>query len=100
MVHDSKNVRTKCHYKKHFFVFQAEEIEALCSIYGLLWRTEDEFNRSYSIAVSEGDDKVTLYFTLPAEYPSLSPPIYEFSAPSLSRLDKLELSGRLENIYL
>lgn len=79
---------------------QAEEIEALCSIYESQWKTEDEATRSYSIEVVEGTHHVTLYVTLPPEYPSDSPPVYLISAPDLNQNIKMEISNELENLYL
>ncbi|XP_046676099.1 protein IMPACT-like [Homalodisca vitripennis] len=79
---------------------QADEIEALCSIYGDQWQTEDELNQAYCVAVTEGKCDAVLHIKLPPEYPSIAPPQYQLSAPTLSREDKQSLSDRLESIYL
>lgn len=79
---------------------QAEEIEALCSIYEAQWKTEDEATRNYSIEIIEGNYHVTLYITLPPEYPSDSPPVYLISAPDLNQNVKIEICNELENLYL
>lgn len=41
-----------------------------------------------------------LHVIFPPEYPSTSPPVYQLSAPFLRGLDKSELCGLLEDIYL
>ncbi|KAG8297252.1 hypothetical protein J6590_038856 [Homalodisca vitripennis] len=79
---------------------RADEIEALCSIYGDQWQTEDELNQAYCVAVTEGKCDAVLHIKLPPEYPSIAPPQYQLSAPTLSREDKQSLSDRLESIYL
>lgn len=75
---------------------QVEEIEALCSIYGNEWKTEDEENRSYSIKI-EG---AVLYVILPSDYPSASPPQYQLSAPYLGINEKQLISSQLDEVYL
>jgi hypothetical protein len=72
----------------------------LCSIYGHEWKTEDEVNRTYSIIVEEGILSAILYVTLPADYPSTSPPQYQLSAPSLGAPEKSEISAQLDQVYL
>lgn len=79
---------------------QAEEIEALCSIYESQWKTVDEADRNYSIEIVEGNHHVTLYVTLPPGYPTDSPPIYSVLAPDLKQDVKIEIYNELENIYL
>lgn len=77
-----------------------EEIEALCSIYGTEWKTEDEVNRTYSIRIEEGIQSAVLYVTVPADYPSESPPEYQLSAPSLGAQEKKIISSLLDQVYL
>ncbi|XP_069695439.1 protein IMPACT-like isoform X2 [Periplaneta americana] len=79
---------------------QVEEIEALSSIYGNEWKTEDEANRAYSIRIEEGTQSAVLYITVPADYPSASPPQYQLSAPTLSAQDKQTISTQLDEVYL
>uniref|UniRef100_A0A1B6MFS3 RWD domain-containing protein n=1 Tax=Graphocephala atropunctata TaxID=36148 RepID=A0A1B6MFS3_9HEMI len=79
---------------------QVEEIEALSSIYLDQWKTEDGPNHAYSVTISEGEIDIMLHIKLPPEYPSDAPPLYQLSAPSLSRSEKQNLAGRLGNIYL
>jgi hypothetical protein len=80
--------------------FQVEEVEVLCSIYGDEWKTEDEVNRTYSIKVEEGIQSAVLYVTLPADYPSTSPPQYQLSAPSLGAQEKAVIAAQLDEVYL
>lgn len=79
---------------------QVEEIEALCSIYGPEWKTEDEVSHTYSIKIEEGIQSAILYVTLPADYPSTSPPQYQLSAPSLGSQEKTIISALLDQVYL
>ncbi|XP_022837221.1 protein IMPACT-like [Spodoptera litura] len=79
---------------------QNEEIEALSAIYGDDWTMESDKTRSYSITIYEKKYEVVLYVTMPEDYPSQSPPSYEFSAPWMDRKDKSELHQALDEIYL
>ncbi|CAH1641776.1 unnamed protein product [Spodoptera littoralis] len=79
---------------------QDEEIEALSAIYGDDWAMESDKTRSYSIKILEKEYEVVLYVTMPEDYPSQSPPSYEFSAPWMDRKDKSELHQALDEIYL
>ncbi|XP_026735306.1 protein IMPACT-like [Trichoplusia ni] len=79
---------------------QAEEVEALSSIYGDDWTTESDVSRSYSIRIEENKNEVRLYVTMPSDYPSLAPPKYEISAPWMDRKAKTELLHALEEVYL
>lgn len=79
---------------------QVEEIEALCSIYGSEWKTEDEANRAYSIKIEEGIQSAVLYITLPTDYPLASPPQCQLSAPTLSAQDKQIILTQLDEVYL
>lgn len=74
-----------------------DEVESLSSIYDKQWKTEDEGGCSYSVNIS---DSVTLYVTLPLNYPSKAPPTYQISAPKLSNEEKREISRILEETYL
>ncbi|KAJ9592784.1 hypothetical protein L9F63_015562, partial [Diploptera punctata] len=75
---------------------QVEEIEALCSIYGNEWKTEDEANRSYSIKIEDA----VLYVKMPSDYPSASPPEYQLSAPYLGTSEKQRISSHMDQVYL
>lgn len=79
---------------------QAEEVEALSSIYGEDWTTESEETRSYNIRIEENKHEVLLYVTLPEEYPSLAPPKYELSAPWMDRKAKEKLHMLLDEVYI
>jgi hypothetical protein len=72
----------------------------LSSIYDTNFKIEDEANRSYSIIVKEEQKSITLYFQFSEDYPSTSPPTYQVSAPWLKGLQRLELCGSLEDIYM
>lgn len=81
---------------------QADEVEALSSIYEDNWSVVDEKTRIFSLKFV-GDHKqyaITLTITLPPTYPSDSPPVYEIGAPWLKANEKINLSNELENIYL
>ncbi|EEB11391.1 impact, putative [Pediculus humanus corporis] len=78
---------------------QVEEIEVLRSIYSDEWKTENEADRSYSIDIQHEDFKITLYVTLPENYPSESPPTYTLLAPNLTRHQKNQLSNLLDEVY-
>ncbi|CAG9792389.1 unnamed protein product [Diatraea saccharalis] len=79
---------------------QAEEVEALSSIYGDDWTLESNITRSYRIRIKEGDKEVLLFVTMPPEYPELSPPKYELSAPWMDRAAKRKLLEDLDKIYI
>ncbi|KAJ8708387.1 hypothetical protein PYW07_010512 [Mythimna separata] len=79
---------------------QAEEVEALSSIYGDDWTTESEAARSYSVRIVENKNEVILYVTMPVDYPSQSPPKYELSAPWMERKAKTKLHHTLDEVYL
>lgn len=82
------------------FMFKAEEVEALSSIYGDDWTTESDITKSYCIKVKEKKKEILLYVTMPADYPSLSPPKYEISAPWMERKAKERLHSTLDEVYL
>ncbi|XP_071441156.1 protein IMPACT-like isoform X2 [Hetaerina americana] len=50
--------------------------------------------------VEEGSNEVVLFVTLPLEYPSASPPIYQLSAPWLKGPERQDMCGQLEEVYL
>lgn len=75
-------------------------MEALSSIYGKDWITESEASRSYSITIEENKNEVILYVTMPEDYPSMSPPKYELSAPWMPRKAKEQLHKELDEVYL
>lgn len=79
---------------------QAEEVEALSSIYGEDWITESEATRSYSITIKDNKNEVRLYVTMPDDYPGHSPPKYELSAPWMDRKAKEQLHRLLDEVYL
>lgn len=78
------------------FTRQADEVEALQSIYPDEWRVENKPSRSYSIRLLF----VTLYISLPLNYPSQAPPTYQLSAPELKRKEKEELAMLLDKTYM
>lgn len=88
-----------CDIFKYCF-YQAEEVEALSSIYGDDWITESEATRSYSIRIEENKNEVRLYVTMPEDYPALAPPKYELSAPWMDRKAKTQLHNTLDEVCL
>ncbi|XP_017769095.1 PREDICTED: protein IMPACT-like [Nicrophorus vespilloides] len=78
-------------------LLQAEELEALESIYGEEWKKDTISDNSYSIRIT-GD--VELFLTLDTLYPSEAPPTYQLMAPGLSKTVKLLISSACEEIYL
>ncbi|KOB74708.1 putative Impact [Operophtera brumata] len=78
---------------------QAEEVEALTSIYGDDWQIESEASRSYRITIEQGKNEVLLYVTMPEDYPALAPPKYEISAPWMDRKAKGQLHAALDEVY-
>lgn len=81
-------------------LFQIEEIEVLCSIYGDDWKTENEGDRSYNMEIKEAGFTVTLYVTLPDTYPYKSPPTYILLAPEIDGRQKVILGNQLDEVYL
>ncbi|GFR23581.1 protein IMPACT [Trichonephila clavata] len=75
---------------------QANEIEALSSIFEDKWELENLRDRSYSINITNSSGK-NVYFrvVLPEDYPVNSPPTYLFSAPWMTRNEKNNLSSML-----
>ncbi|XP_026316203.1 protein IMPACT-like [Hyposmocoma kahamanoa] len=78
---------------------QAEEVEALSSIYSDDWTTESDLSKSYNIKIQEGKKEATLYVTMPPNYPSQAPPKYELSAPWMDRKAKEKLRSALDEVY-
>ncbi|XP_072946484.1 protein IMPACT-A-like [Epargyreus clarus] len=79
---------------------QIDEVEALCSIYEDDFITESAESRCYSIRVKENNNEVLLSVTMPPDYPTLSPPKFEISAPWMSRKMKEDLHRGLDEVYL
>ncbi|XP_052751024.1 protein IMPACT-B-like [Galleria mellonella] len=79
---------------------QAEEVEALSSIYGDDWTIESEKIKTYRIRIIENKKEAMLHVTMPPEYPTLSPPKYELSAPWMDRRAKANLRNLLDDVYL
>ncbi|KAJ1519947.1 hypothetical protein ONE63_004181 [Megalurothrips usitatus] len=80
-------------------VRQAEEQEALKSIYGEDWK-EDFGDGCWSIALSEGTLSLELFITLTDVYPNQGPPLFQILAPSLTRPEMVEITNILQDIYL
>ncbi|RXG69895.1 Protein IMPACT-B [Armadillidium vulgare] len=81
------------------FSKQKDEIEALSSIYGTDFHSEDSNLNSYSVEINENEEAV-LEFSFPPEYPSSAPPTYSLSAPWLKGLKRKTVDSYLEEIYL
>ncbi|KAL2090255.1 hypothetical protein ACEWY4_014943 [Coilia grayii] len=83
---------------------QIDEIEALSSIYGDEWCVIDEASRIFCIKISDSSDNpkwtACLQTILPPDYPSRAPPLYQMNAGWLRGPERMELSNRLEEIYL
>ncbi|CAH1777283.1 unnamed protein product [Owenia fusiformis] len=78
---------------------QADEIEALMSIYGDEFLVDDEAERKYSIAINHDSTSINLQVQLPLGYPSEAPPTYQLSCPWLRGQERVELQNILESIY-
>ena len=79
---------------------QADEIEALTSIYEDEIEIINEATRTYLFQISSRS--ITLFYlqvSLPDTYPSTSPPVYEFHAPWLKSNERLELHKKLDGLY-
>jgi len=79
------------------FSKQCDEIEALTSIYGDVVQVRT--NDGQQCCDVHINDEVTLTVTMPITYPNESPPVYEISAPYLSRSEKQNLFIKLDEIY-
>lgn len=77
---------------------QAEEQEALKSIYGDEWKEDGA--GSWCINLSEGAATLELFVTLTEMYPGQGPPFFQILAPSLSREEMMEITNILQDIYL
>ncbi|KAB0799229.1 hypothetical protein PPYR_07109 [Photinus pyralis] len=77
-------------------VEQINELEALSAIYGSEWHEQFEIDNCYYICV--GPD-VQLSVTLPLDYPSKRPPLYELLAPTLTKEQKAHISREFDEIY-
>lgn len=79
---------------------QADEIEALSSIFYDKWVVENITDRAYSINITSTSGN-NLYFkvVLPKDYPINSPPTYLISAPWMSRNAKNNLYSMLDEVY-
>jgi len=75
-----------------------EELQALEAIYGDAFTLDSE--TSCSLRLDCEQTQVVLSFSLPASYPSLSPPTYSYSAPFLGPREKAELQAELDSAYL
>merc|ERR1712013_763247 len=75
-----------------------EELRALEAIYGDLFTLDSE--TSCSLRLDCGREQAVLSFSLPATYPSQSPPSYSYSAPFLGPREKSELQAELDSVYL
>ncbi|GFV43204.1 protein IMPACT [Trichonephila clavipes] len=80
---------------------QANEIEALSSIFEDKWELENLRDRRYSINITSSSGK-NVYFrvVLPEDYPVNAPPTYLFSAPWMSRNTRNNLSSMLDEICI
>lgn len=83
-----------------FKLSQVDEIEALSAIYPDEWKTEDESYRTYTATVKEGELTAALLITLPAEYPSSSPPYYLLTAPWMKVAERDDLCSQLEQLWV
>uniref|UniRef100_A0A8C4N6Z4 Impact RWD domain protein n=1 Tax=Eptatretus burgeri TaxID=7764 RepID=A0A8C4N6Z4_EPTBU len=79
---------------------QAEELEALSAIYGPELHVLDGERRVVSFHGSCADGRILhLQMTLPPEYPSNAPPLYQLSCAWLSQQQLYSLGCSLEQIY-
>ncbi|XP_023218130.1 protein IMPACT-like isoform X2 [Centruroides sculpturatus] len=80
---------------------QEYEIEALTAIYEKDLIIDEDSKNQFSIVIRspQQDKDVTLQVTFPPDYPKISPPYYQLSAPWMKREDKIDLYNKLENIY-
>lgn len=76
---------------------QNEEIEALVSIYdNSLTLLPSSSGKAFQIKIDVNE--ATLRLNFPPDYPSISSPSYEFSAPFLNRDEKEEITDQLRDI--
>ncbi|XP_050554412.1 protein IMPACT-like [Spodoptera frugiperda] len=80
---------------------QGEEREALASIYEKEFQGDSSSGTgsSYCIKITERNNEAVIHVTMPRDYPSESPPVYELSAPWMDRKTKERLHRSLHQIY-
>uniref|UniRef100_H2ZPV9 RWD domain-containing protein n=1 Tax=Ciona savignyi TaxID=51511 RepID=H2ZPV9_CIOSA len=78
---------------------QAEEIEAISSIYGENWRVIDPFSRIFSFSQTVSKCTLDLRFTLPLNYPSEKPPEFLIKGAGLKQPEIEDLKTKLICIY-
>ncbi|XP_077288569.1 protein IMPACT-like [Arctopsyche grandis] len=78
---------------------QADEMETLNAIYGSDWNMGSGGERGHSIEISHGTTIVNLCFTIPKDYPSKAPPIFEMSAPTLNKDEKEKIYKALNEVF-
>lgn len=81
---------------------QADEVEAMSAIYGNDWTTTCEAARTYNVHLNGDNDKeheLNLQMTLPCQYPTDGPPLYQLNAPWMQSFEKQKLASALEEIY-
>lgn len=80
---------------------QAEEIEALSSIYGKDWHMISDHR--YSIQITTDNDRshsISLEVVFTSDYPIDGPPYYQLSAPWLKGDARLEIENSLNDIFV
>lgn len=75
---------------------QADEVEALLSIYEPNFQVEKDSDRSYSMEVSKD---IKLFLNFHDKYPSEEPPRYMLLAPCLSKRKKDQIAKAFDEIY-
>ncbi|CAL1536509.1 unnamed protein product [Lymnaea stagnalis] len=82
---------------------QADEIQALSSIYGEDWCVLDSSTHRYAVRITDSAEtpkwKVTLQVHMPEGYPQNSPPEYQISAPWLRGEERNRLEDALAQVY-
>lgn len=82
---------------------QADEIQALSSIYGDDWCVLDSLTHRYAVRITDSTEtpkwKVTLQVHMPEDYPQNSPPEYQISAPWLRGEERNRLEDTLAQVY-
>jgi hypothetical protein len=81
---------------------QQEELAVLASIYSDEWQTVDSENHVYKIEIcrksTKGSRTVILQVSLPADYPSSSPPVVELSATWMADEDMAVMLSHLDAV--
>ncbi|GFS90382.1 protein IMPACT [Nephila pilipes] len=82
-------------------LLQANEIEALSSIFNEEFMLENPSERAYSINITNSSGS-SVYFkvVLPEDYPVNSPPTYFISAPWMDRNEKDDLCSKLNEVCI